>query len=338
MAIAMQPGNDGYQEYRRSEAGIWSGKTVNVVDSGTVTMLTGRGGWQEADGTMVVIATANVDGVALGIVGRLDIIAYSEWVFTSFALPAEYTELLALRHAPDGTAHALYTKTQYPCDGSCDLDLYYGRMASGGTWLEETIQESKWGEPDDEFATNPTMVLDSRGEPVVAATFFKRVITGSIKSAELRLYGRDNGQWCYETVATEVDGYQGSDGTEMTGVSPFVTLDGSGRVHVAFQDKAQWHDSYNQANAVNGQIRYAVRSGKTWTLATLFEQDGEGTGTAQAPLIGMLPTQVAISADGATVYAAGAEFEWDTDSIYNTSGKPMTFKAVVVKAVNLLPE
>ncbi|HOD07895.1 hypothetical protein KBA39_01785 [Myxococcota bacterium] len=291
---------------------------------------------------MVVIATANVDGTVKGIVGRLPIKAYSEWEFSSFPLPAGYTELLALRQAPDGTAHALYTKTLYPCDGSCDLDLYYGRMASAGTWIEETVQTSKWGEPDDEFATDPTMVLDSRGEPVVAATYFKRVITGSIKSAELRLYGRDNGEWCQETMATEVDGYQGSDGTAMTGIAPFVAVDNTGRVHVVFQDMAQWHakdpmDQINKANAINGQVRYAVRSGKTWTLATLFEQDDEGTDAAQAPLNGMLPTQVAVSGDGATVYAAGASFEWDTNTIYNTSAKPMTFKAVTVKAAVQLP-
>jgi len=43
MAIAMQPGNDPYTEFRRSEAGIWSGKTIKVVESGMVTGLNGRG-------------------------------------------------------------------------------------------------------------------------------------------------------------------------------------------------------------------------------------------------------------------------------------------------------
>lgn len=267
MPIAMRPTSTGYMQYIRSAEGMWNGQPVVLDLDGTVSAVSGMGGWQERDGTMVVIARANLDGTPMGIIGRRTIKPSSTWEFETFDMPPTYTELYSLRVAADGTVHALYTKTQYPCDGDCDLDLYYGRKADGSAWVEETVQESKWGAPDDEYAADPTMVIDSRGEPVVAANFLTRVITGSIKSSELRVYGRDDGEWCMETVATEVDGYRGSDGTDMTGVAPFVVLDGQGRVHVAFQDMASWHakdpvDQINKQNSVNGQIRYAVRAGK----------------------------------------------------------------------------
>ena len=346
MPIAMRPTSTGYMQYLRSAEGMWNGQPVDLGLDGTVSAVSGMGGWQERDGTMVVIARANLDGTPMGIIGRRTIKPSSTWEFETFDMPPTYTELYSLRVAADGTVHALYTKTQYPCDGGCDLDLYYGRKADGGSWVEETVQESKWagadGAQNDEYATEPTMVLDSRGEPVVAANFLTRVITGSTKTSELRVYGRDDGEWCMETVATEVDGYQGSDGKNMTGAMPYVTLDGVGRIHVVFQDMASWHakdalDQINKQNAINGQIRYAVRAGKKWTLKTLVTQEDEGTVAAAKPLNGMLPTMLAVSDDGTTVYAAGASFEWDTNTIYMQSAVPITFKATVVKAEVTLP-
>jgi len=341
MPIAMRPTSTGYMQFERSAEACGKGQTVALDLDGTVSAVTGMGGWQERDGTMVVIARANLDGTPTGIIGRRTIKPSSSWEFETFDMPATYTDLYSLRVAADGTVHALYTKTQYPCDGDCDLDLYYGRKADGGSWVEETVQESKWAGVDnatqDEYSADPTMVVDSRGEPVVAANFLTRAVTGSIKSSELRVYGRDNGEWCRETVATVVDEYQGKDGSDMTGAMPFVTLDGVGRIHVVFQDMAQWHDSNNYANAVNGQIRYAVRAGKKWTLKTLVTQEGEGTGAAAAPLYGMLPTTLAVSDDGQTVYAAGASFEWDTNSIYLSDYVPITFNATVVRADVDLP-
>ncbi len=337
MPIAMRPTSANYMEYRRSAEGTWNGVIVNPALDGTITGLSGFGGWQERDGTMVVIARASVDGAPKGVVGRRSIEPYSTWTFAKFDLPPSFTDLMALRQGPDGTVHALYTKTLYPCEGACDLNLYYGRMAPGGNWVEETVQESTWNDDGDAYAADPTMVLDSRGEPVVAATFLTHVATGSVSSSELRVFGRDDGEWCMETVATQVDGYRGADGTDMTGVAPFVTTDGTGRLHVVFQDMAQWHDGNNHANAVNGQIRYAVRAGKQWTLKTLFAQEEEGTGAPAAPLHGMLPTMLAVSPDGKTVYAAGAAFDWQTDSIYNSDYKDITFKATAVKADVALP-
>lgn len=46
---------------------------------------------------------------------------------------------------------------------------------------------------------------------------------------------------------------------------------------------------------------------------------------------------LAVSDDGETVYAADASFDWDTNTIYMTSGVPITFKATVVKADVQLP-
>ena len=41
--------------------------------------------------------------------------------------------------AADGSVHAVYTRTECPCD-PCDMDLYYGRAAAGGAWSVETVQ------------------------------------------------------------------------------------------------------------------------------------------------------------------------------------------------------
>ncbi|HPV04347.1 MAG TPA: hypothetical protein PLC24_07260 [Myxococcota bacterium] len=333
MATVMRPTNTGYMQYDRSEGGIWAGRMVKVAGNEIVTDITTLAAWQQPDGTMKLIARAQVGSVTRGLIGTRTIEPYSTWNFTRFDLPS-VTDLFSIKEAPDGTIHAVYSKTSIPCD-PCDMGLYHGTLPMDGQWSEDLIQESKWGDPNDEYATDAALAIDSNGHPLIAATYFVRAITGSIKSAQLRLYGSGQSGWCNETVVTEVDGYAGSDGTKMTGISPSIFMDTSDRPHVVFMDKAQWHDGNNWANAIDGQIRYAVRNGRKWTVRTLLTQDGQTI--SPSPLIGALPPSLAISPDGTSIHAATATFEWDTDSIYLQQETDITFKATAIQAESTLP-
>ncbi|MBP7126922.1 hypothetical protein KBD49_11225 [Myxococcota bacterium] len=328
-AVAMVPETDGWAEHRRGAGGTWTRTPPPTPAEGAVTGFFPMGAWTDPDGGMHVLGTARFGGGAvMGWHGRRSPEPDGAWAFETFDLPRP-DGIAAMRVGPDGTVHALYTRTESPCD-PCNLNLYYGRKAPGGSWTEEVVQESRWGDPDDAFATEPALALGLDGEPLVAASWQQRAVTGSLKSSELRLYGRKDGDWCYETVATEVDGYRGGDGSRMTGASPALDIDAQGRVHVAFQDRAQWHDGNGWSNGIPGQIRYAIRSGKTWTLATLFRQKGQ---SEQArPLEGMLPSQVAVVPDGSRVFVAGVAFSWDTNSIYNQGEPGIVLRGTVVGA------
>lgn len=326
---------DGYIEYARG-ATLWTKKVVGGLadlPGGNPTSVMHRDAWTALDGTLHVLADVKVADTGKVAHGSRPADAAGSWTFEAFAPPAD-VDVDGYRVAADGTAHVLYGKTDFPCD-PCDMGLYYGRLDPGGAWTEELVQDSKWGEPDDEFAQDPSLVLDGSDEPVVAAAYVTRAITGSLKSSELRIYGRDGGAWCHETVATQVDGYQGQDGTGITGAQPHLALDGTGRPHVVFSDIAAWHDGNGWSNTVKGQVRYAVRSGTTWTVATLFTQPGRTDNPK--PLHGFDHPFVSPSADGTGVLAAGVERIWDTDSIYNDQPVPLTLRAIVLRADVTLP-
>jgi len=326
---------DGYIEYSRGETD-WNKKVVGGLTDlpgGDPTTVKHRDAWTALDGTLHVLADVKVSDAWQVAHGSRTADAAGSWVFDAFDPPAD-VDVLMYRVAVDGTAHVLYGKTDFPCD-PCDMGLYYGRLDPGGAWTEELVQGSKWGEPDDEFAQDPSLILDGFNEPVVAATYVTRAITGSLKSAALRVYGRDGGEWCHEVVATQVDGYQGQDGTGFTGAQPHIALDGTGRPHVVFSDIAAWHDGNGWSNTVKGQLRYAVRSGTMWTIATLFTQPGRTD--SPKPLHGFDHPFVAPSSDGTGVHAVGVERVWDTDSIYNDQAVPLTLRATVLRAEITLP-
>lgn len=326
---------DGYIEYARGGTD-WTKKVVGGVADALgedPSWVTHRDAWTAQDGTLHVLADAKVSDVSKVVHGNRPAAAGSAWTFQAFEPPSA-VDVFKYRVATDGTAHVLYGKTEFPCD-PCDMGLYYGRMAPGGAWTEELVQDSKWGEPDDEFARDPSMVLDGSGEPVVAATFQTRVITGSLKSSALRVYGRDGGAWCHEVVATQVDGYQGQDGTAFTGAQPHLALDDTGRPHVVFSDVSAWHDGNGWSNTVTGQVRYAIRTGSTWTVATLFKQPGRTD--SPNPLNGFDGPRVLPSPGGTGVHVAGVERVWETDSIYNDQPVPLTLRATVLRADITLP-
>lgn len=324
--IVMLPEPDGYAEFKRAPGDGWT-RTQHpaLVDGGAATLAPVTA-WTAPDGSMNVLGVIRLADISRGWFGRRSRAPGSAWDWSFFDLPSA-PEVSVLRVGPDGTVHALYTRTEYPCD-PCNLDLYYGRLERGGAWTEEVVQASRWGAPDDAFATMARLALDASGEPLVAAAWQQRAVTGSLKSSELRLYGRGAGTWCFETIADEVDGYRGGDGARMTGADPNLVVDELGRIHVVFQDLAQWHDGQGWSNGVSGQVRHAVRSGRTWTRTTLFPQKGQ---SEQArPLEGFLRAQVAVAWDGSRVWAAGTAFTWDTDSVYNQEEKALTLRGIVV--------
>jgi hypothetical protein len=322
----------GLVEHARGAAGGWTSKPAGDVASafgGKVSGLALLDGSVDPDGTIRIVASATAGGASRRVRGNRAAAAGSAWEFAAFDPPSQ-GEVSAWRADATGAVHAVFTKTVFPCD-PCDMGMYYGRLPAGqAAWTVETVQASKWGDPDDQFATDPSLAVLPTGEPVVAASFVHRAITGSLTSSELRVYGRDGGAWCHETVATESDGYAGQDGKQFTGATPRLVLDGSARIHVAFGDLAQWHDGNNYSNGVQGQIRYAVRTGTGWTVATLFEQPGRIE--SPKPLVGLERPLLAVAADGAQVWAAGQAREWDTDSIYNPAAVGVTWKATVVRA------
>lgn len=337
--LVLRASGEGVVEYARGADGTWAKAVVGDLAAllgeapSSAQLVDAR---EAADGALTVVVRVYASGapmsVGRGVLGTRPAAAGSAWQWTAFDLPAAATEILALAADGGQGAHALFTKTVRPCD-PCDLDLLYGKLAfGGGTWSEETVQESKWGEPDDEFATHPSLAVDGAGQPVVAATFERRVVTGSLKRSTLRVYFRAGGDWEHETVASELaDGYEGEDGDDYTGAQPHLVVDRrNGELHVAFTDISQWHDGNGWANGVRGQLRYAIRAGGEWTVATLYAQPGHIA--SPQPLHSLDTPMVASPDGGGEARLVGVERVWDTDSIYNDTDVPVTLKAMVFRA------
>jgi hypothetical protein len=254
----------------------------------------------------------------------------------NFALlpPLAVTTLHQIRADASGGVHAVFDRTQYPCD-PCNLDLYYAKLSASASWSQELVQASQWGAPHDEFAKFPSLALGPEGEPLIAASYQVRVTTGSLVSSQLRFYRRAQGKWCIETVAVENDGYQGEDGPRFTGDVPKLFLDATGGIHLLFHDLAQWHDKNGYANSTSGQVRYAVRVGKSWQLFTLFPQQGHLK--SPKPLQSFDLSQITLDVSGKNIYVVGLERLWQTDSIYNTSEAALTLKATLIRAQLLRP-
>ena|GEM_PF-979391 len=311
MPTAMLSANTKYRQYERIEAGSWQGTDVELLEGKNVSGVRTLAAWQSSEGAMKLMAEATVNGIQKGLIGHRA--SGSEWTFSEFELPPA-SILFAIKEAPDGVIHAAYFKSDLPCD-TCHQDLYHGALSSGGQWVDEIVQVSKWGEPDDEYAVEASLDFDSSGRPFMAATYMVRAITGSFITSELRYYGLTQTGWCHEVVATQNDGYFSVDGKNMTGIGPSMVIDTLDRPHIVFMDKAQWHNQKGWADGVDGQLRYAVRNGETWAVKTLLSQRPPTIG--QKPLVGALPPLLAITPEGKGVHAVTTTFVWDTDSIYN---------------------
>ncbi len=320
----------GIQEYVRSNDGTWNKGALAALTApgnGALGGLSAVSAWTETDGTAALLYMANAGGTPMLLLARRAAAAGSAWQTEWYPSPPA-VEVKAARVDANGIVHALYTKTEFPCD-PCDLGLYYGRLPVNGQWSEELMQKSQWGSPDDRFATEPSLAVTSTGEPMVAAGYQHRAITGSLGHSELRIYARSSGKWCFETVVDEADGYQGSDGSDFTGAAPFLALDASDRPHVVFGDLSQWHDANHYSNGVQGQLRYAVRTGSGWTVETLFAQKGQTE--SPKPLEGMVKPVLVVSGDGTEASAVGIQRLWQTDSIYNAEPVQVLFRSTLVR-------
>ncbi len=324
---------DGFLEQVRGGDGTWPEPTElnpSAGIGGPPTTLAATEAWTDAEGNMHLVARATL-GVTPKVVHGIRAPAPgASWTFEGFdAAPA--TDFVTYRADPNGGLHAAYTTTEIPCD-PCDLGIYYGYLPPGGLWTETLVEPSIWNDPDDMYALDATLAVTSEGLPILAATWLERARTGATLRTELRLYSiRQSTQaWCSESVATEADTYQGERGTAFTGVNPNLVLDATDRPHVVFSDTALWYDDKARANSLAGQIRYAVRTGDGWTLATLLSQQGQ----TDSPdlLYGLEAPMIATSADGGTVVVGGSVRAWETTSIYNSTPKNVTFQATVVQA------
>ena len=282
-----------------------------------------------ADGSMRILGTAWIADKSTPFVASRG--PGGAWAIATYPAQPAAEEVLAWAPANDGSIHAVYLKPNtYPCD-PCDMNLYWGRVSPGGTWEEEQVSGTVWGNPDDRFTNQPDIAVTAAGDPMIVGRWQRRAVTGSLKESELRIYApAGSGEWCYETVVTTPDGYGGGDGEKYTGEMPRIALDGAGRIHVAFHDLTEWHDANQWANGIQGQLRYAVHDGGDWTVTTLLKQPGQSE--SPSPLHGFARGMAVPTSDGATVYFAGVQRIWETDSIYNDSGKPITFKAQVFRA------
>ena len=278
---------------------------------------------------MKLIATTMVAGDTKGFLGQRAGDAESSWTFTPFEIPS-VTALYSIKEDSHGTLHMVYNDREFECD-PCDMNLYHGIRSSDGKWSKAIVQQGKWGAPNDEYAEDAVLGFDSSGQPFIVATYLVRAITGSIIAAEPRLYGRNQSEWCHDTMTTEAAGFSGADGKKMTGIAPMLVFDVSDRPHIVFMDKAQWHDDTGWANAVDGQVRYAVRNGTKWTLQTLLAQ--KAAEKNQKPLVGAMPPLLAVSPDGTSLHAVTATYEWDTDSIYLQNSADVTLRTTAIHAL-----
>ena len=328
---------DGYVQHTRTQPGQWfsspTGSNLAALFGAQPDALRHRWAQRLADGSLHVIAEVQAVGGAQLLHGHRPGAAGAAWTFE--VLPAiPDGDVSQYRIAPDGTIHALYTTTTYPCD-PCNLDLYHGERASGGQWTTDTVQASKWGDPNDEFATMPSMAIDGNGQPWVAVAFQTRTTTGSLITSDLRVYGRTGSTWCGESIVWSPDGYAGTDGPNFTGANADIRADGVGRLHVVFSDIAQWHDTQGLANHSIGQIRYAAKSGKQWTATTLYSQAGPTA--SPKPLIGFDRPILSLAQDASSLVVVGTTRIWDTDSIYNDQPMPLTLRSVATRATVSLP-
>lgn len=319
---------DGYVEYTRGTSGTWTQKKLDLSKLGS-SSVTHKVGLISGDGNWHVFASSGGEMIH----GQRAAAAGSGWTFTK--LPAlAATGRYAYHVGAKGRIHVLYRNTKYPCD-PCNVDTHLATLKAGASsWTTEVMQAGKWGDPYDAFIEAGSIGTDSKGNLWVATHFTRRVVTGSYKSTELRVYGRKDGAWCAEVIASENDGYAGKDGTTFTGGDPHLTVDKADRLHVLYRDLSLWHDSTGQ-NQSRGQLRYAVRSGDTWTTVTLHKQKGQAA--SAKPLYGMEAPALAVSADGKQLVAVGVESAWQTGSIYNSNSVAAAYTARALTAKLAMP-
>ncbi len=328
--VVRSSASNGVVEYTRDDSGTW---TDAVVLGDAPPSLTQVGSDVGKDGKLYIfIRVMPADEPAL-LRGERNTAVGSEWTFVEMPEPTA-TKLHGYWVDASGNTHTLFRNTPYPCD-PCNVDFFHGTYSTGDAeWTLDVVQTGKRGDPLDEFIEEATLAFDSSGNPFIAAHFGRHVITGSYKSAELRLYGMVDSTWCGETIASETDGYAGSDGTNYTGADPQIVIDDNDRIHILFQDQSLWHVD-GMENQIRGQLRYALRSGAKWYKSILLEQPGQTE--SSSPLHGLIAPLLAVSPGGDEIVAAAVVQTWQTDSTYNDESVPATYRAQAVTATVAAP-
>jgi hypothetical protein len=316
-------------DYTRGADGVWTAKVLDAAGA-----LGGQGGRVYTDfaalgtdGVLRILGWVWVDGGKTPLV-----ITYSDgaWTVAGYPVLSEAEQVFAWAAAEDGSVHAVFNiPNTYPCD-PCNRDLMWGRTTASGPWESAQVEGTVWGNPDDRFADQADLAIDKEGQPVIAARWRRSAITGSLKNSELVLYApRSDLTWCGETAVSAPDGYGGGDGPKFTGEMPTISLDNQGNPHIAFQDLTEWHNGQGWANGIQGQARHAVRTGGGWTTTTVLSQPGQID--SPNPLQGFVRAVAVPTADGKSVWLAGSQRVWETDSIYNDTAVPVTWKLQVFR-------
>lgn len=325
--------SNGFVQYTRASAGTWSNKAaladLSTVMGAKVSSLQLQAAHRDRAGKMYIFAHASAGSDKAVLRGERDGKAGSAWTFKKLPQPTN-SNLYAYRAGPDGKSYVLFRNTSYPCTGACNVDTYLGTLAAGASsWSTETVHSGKWGDPNDEFLAAGALAFDKAGNLFIAAHFTRRVVTGSYKNTELLLYAKAGGAWCGESLIQKNAGFVGGDGDTFTGANPSLHVGDDGRVFILFSDQAVWHAGPGQ-NEMRGNPRLATGSGSSWSTTTLFGQKGQ-TSSAK-PLYSCIQPALSVSPDGKEVLMACVEVTWQTDSIYNSSSVPATYKAMAVTA------
>ena len=169
----------------------------------------------------------------------------------------------------DGFIHVVFGEQINAMNSFSPSRLCYANNKTG-RWVIETAINYLPGTRDD-AGWFPSLCLDNDGIPNISSTYFGRVSTGSAAYAKLLFLKRlGNGTWSAETVASNDNGYHGTDGREYTGGLTHLVFDKYNKPNIIFTDIASSHAGMNYLNL--GNIRYAIKNNNTWNISTVYQQ------------------------------------------------------------------
>ncbi|BBM82308.1 hypothetical protein [Candidatus Uabimicrobium amorphum] len=158
-----------------------------------------------------------------------------------------------------------------------DFTLLYGGINrlmyanfSSGTWDTETVVSGKKMEQ----AGWEANIFRNKDKLYVASNIRRVVSTGSLVFSRLLWSERSEKGWETKVIFRESRGYSGKDGQSYTGASPCIFFDDEDRANVIFNDVASWH-SGGVNDFCEGNLRHAVRKGKSWKSEILYPQIGQ---------------------------------------------------------------
>jgi hypothetical protein len=168
-----------------------------------------------------------------------------------------------------GYVHVIYAEQLNSADDPSRL--WYATNKSG-SWEHEVALNFDYGSRDD-AGWFPSLCLDNNDVPYIACDYIDRVYTHSAYLWRLLLLKRSGeDEWSREVVASQSDGYSGTDGTQFTGGLAHLVFDSENAPHIVFSDIASRHESDGQQRVNVGNIRYAVRENGVWNIRTIYRQ------------------------------------------------------------------